>query len=48
MEHIVLQERRVVTTKKKPSKFLMNFIRQSQPSTQELEPKKVKMKPNRE
>ena len=34
--------------KEKPSPFLKNFLRQSQPSTSELEPKKVKMSPNME
>ena len=31
--------------KEKPSRFLKNFLRQSQPSTSELEPKKVKVRP---
>ena len=44
--HIVLQERRVATTKKKPSPFLKKFLRQSQLSTSELEPKKDKSSPN--
>ena len=39
---IVLQERRVVTSKKKPSPFLKKFLRQSQPSTPEPEPKSLK------
>ena len=34
--------------KEKPSPFLKNFLRQSQPSTPEPEPKKVKMSPNME
>ena len=34
--------------KEKPSAILKNFLRQSQPSTSELEPKKVKMSPNME
>ena len=33
---------------KKPSPFLKKFLRQSQPSTSELEPRKVKMSPNME
>ena len=33
---------------KKPSPFLKKFLRQSQPSTSELEPKKVKRSPNME
>ena len=41
--HIVLQARRVAPTKKKLSPFLKKFLCQSQPSTSELEPKKVKM-----
>ena len=32
----------------KPSPFLKKFLRQSQPSTHEPEPKKVKMSPNME
>ena len=32
----------------KPSPFLKKFLRQSQPSTSKLEPKKVKMGPNME
>ena len=32
----------------KPSPFLKNFLRQSQPSTSKPEPKKVKMSPNLE
>ena len=32
--------------KEKPSPFLNKFLRQSQPSTSELEPKKVEMSPN--
>ena len=46
--HIVLRERRVAGTKKKPSPFLTKFVHQSQPSRSELEPKKVKMSPNME
>ena len=34
--------------KEKPSPFLKRFLRQSQPSTSEPEPKKVKMSPNME
>ena len=34
-----------VYEKQKPSRFLRNFLRQSQPSTSEPEPKKVKMSP---
>ena len=34
--------------KEKPSPFLRKFLRQSQPSTPELEPKKVKMSQNME
>ena len=34
--------------KEKQSPFLKNFLRQSQPSTSEPEPKKVKMSPNKE
>ena len=34
--------------KEKPSPFLMKFLHQSQPSTSEPEPKKVKMSPNME
>ena len=34
--------------KEKPSPFLKNFLRQSQPSTPEHEPKKVKVSPNME
>ena len=34
--------------KEKPSPFLKNFLRQSQPSTTEPEPKKVKMSSNME
>ena len=34
--------------KEKPSPFLKKFLRQSQPSTSEPEPKKVKMSPNME
>ena len=34
--------------KEKPSPFLKKFLRQSQPSTAEPEPKKVEMCPNRE
>ena len=34
--------------KEKPFPFLKKFLRQSQPSTPELEPKKVKMSPNME
>ena len=45
--HIVLQERRVVTTKKS-SPFSKKFLRQSQPSTSEPEPKKDKSSPNME
>ena len=42
MVDIVLQEVRVATTKKKkPSPFLKNFLRQSQPSTSEPEPRKL-------
>ena len=32
--------------KEKPSPFLKKLLRQSQPSTSEPEPKKVKMSPN--
>ena len=46
--HIVLQERRVATTKKEPSPFLKKFLLQSQPSTSESEPKKVQKSPNME
>ena len=38
MVHIVLQERRIVTTKKKPSPFLKKLLRQSQTSTPEPVP----------
>ena len=41
--HIVLQERRVATTKKKS---YLHFRRQSQPSTSEPEPEKIKMSAN--
>ena len=34
--------------KEKPCAFLKKFLRQSQPSTSEIEPKKVKMSPNLE
>ena len=34
--------------KEKPSTFLKTILRQSQPSTSEPEPKKVKMSPNME
>ena len=34
--------------KEKPSPFLLKFLRQSQPSTSEPEPEKVKMSPNME
>ena len=34
--------------KEKPSPFLKNILRPSQPSTYEPEPKKVKMSPNME
>ena len=34
--------------KEKPGPFLKKFLRQSQPSKPELEPKKVKMSPNKE
>ena len=34
--------------KEKLARFLKKFLRQSQPSTPELEPKKVKMTPNME
>ena len=34
--------------KEKPSPFLKNLLRQSQPSTSEPEPKKVKLSPNEE
>ena len=43
-----LQKRVVATTKKKPSPFLKKFLRQSQPSTSELEPKQDKSSPNME
>ena len=49
MEHIVLQKRVIATTKKKKtSPVLKKFLRQSQPSTSELEPKKDKSSPNME
>ena len=34
--------------KEKPAPLLRKFLRQSQPSTSEPEPKKVKMSPNNE
>ena len=43
---IVLQERQVAITKSSP--FLKKFLRQSQPSTSEHEPKKVKTSPKME
>ena len=44
MVHIVLQERRVATTKKeKPSPFLKKFLSQSYPSIFEPEPKKAEV-----
>ena len=46
MEHIALQERRVaIQEKEKPSPFLKKFLRQSQPSTSEPEPRKDKSRP---
>ena len=45
---LVLTVRIVYTSRdyEKPSPFLNKFLRQSQPSTSEPEPKKVKMCPN--
>ena len=34
--------------REKPTPFLKKFLRQSQPSTYEREPKKAKMSPNKE
>ena len=46
MEHIVYTNRDY--EKEKPSPFSVKFLRQSQPSTSEPEPKKVKRSPNTE
>ena len=40
--------RKMSSDYEKPSPFLRKFLRQSQPSTSESEPKKVKMSPNME
>ena len=51
VEHIVLQKRVIATTEKKkekPSPFSKKFLRQSQPSTSEREPKKNISSPNME
>ena len=44
--HLALLEKRVAITKIRPFPFSKNFLRQSQPSTSELEPKKDKSSPN--
>ena len=47
--HFVLQKKTSRDyEKEKPSPFLKKFLRQSQPSTSESEPKKVEMSPNME